>query len=85
MENKKKKSPWVAFFLSFILMGLGQMYVGKKLTFSLLLIFADLLLLIFVANGGTPSSIYLAIAIFLIRLAVANDSYNEAISTNERK
>lgn len=86
----KRKNPWVAAILNFLIWGLGYHYVGsKRMWFRVTLIVAEVLGIIFSAymlalgalqvGPAGPSDIALAILGLLISLAFAWDAYQDAL------
>lgn len=85
-KTKKKKSPWLAALLNFILPGLGYLYIGKRLLFGLfialsfLFVIADFLIYDIVY----PELTYISILSSLLTLiAFAYDGYKTAEEVNK--
>ena len=80
MPKARKKNPWVAAILNFVLYGLGYIYLGKKKVLALGLITSDILLtviLLFVGIDVVALGL-LTIPFSIMGLALANDAYKEA-------
>ncbi len=84
-KQERKKSPWIAAILNFVLWGLGYIYNGKKGWSAVALIISDIVLSINLGallginiSLGNAIDYRIPLALLLLRLFFAYDGYKEA-------
>ncbi len=77
---KRKKNPWIAAILNFILYGLGYLYLGKRRALGGGLLVSDVILSIFLLGSQLPGTTFagLTVGFLIMGLALAYDAYREA-------
>ncbi|MBI4170949.1 MAG: hypothetical protein HY514_04590 [Candidatus Aenigmarchaeota archaeon] len=76
----KRKNPWIAAILNFILWGLGYLYNGKRLALGLLLLIGDMMqnIIWLFVGADLPLMLAAVISFVLISIGLAYDAFKEA-------
>lgn len=77
------KNPWIAAVLNFFTLGLGTLYVGKRMGYGLLLLVGGALMIyveLSLKQAAPELYWYSFSGFFALALATAWDGYNEASS-----
>lgn len=80
-----KKNPILAALLNFLLIGLGYIYVGKRMAFGILLVIYAVLLFMVPFVGQLYSYFLVSGLGLLLAIAMAYDGYQDAKENNSKK
>lgn len=84
---KRKKNPWIAAVLNFLLYGLGYIYNGKRLLFGAGLVIFGIVYFAVLMMLNLPEAVWDWITIFgfIFALLFAYDGFQESKELNRRK
>ena len=87
--KRKKKSPWIAALLNFLLLGAGYVYLDKRVVFGWMLILTFVIMTFEYFIGGMNHFVYIAethsVSWTVLTIAVAYDGYQLAKESKRRR